>query len=211
LDTWFSSGLWTFSTLGWPEKTVDLQTFHPTSVLETGYDILFFWVARMVLMTTYTLGDIPFEKVYMHGLVRDENTYSLLAECGIRTISDEISADKLLPEAQAERVEIARRRPDLSVEIIPVNLKKAWGGDQDQDVLLRALDEVAVRTELKAARVVALNGQIVRPGRYVIAEGERLSAVLERAGGRARTHRGRRRGLDARARARAARGPRTRR
>ncbi|OGH88776.1 MAG: valine--tRNA ligase [Candidatus Magasanikbacteria bacterium RIFOXYC2_FULL_42_28] len=72
LDTWFSSGLWTFSTLGWPEKTVDLQTFHPTSVLETGYDILFFWVARMVLMTTYTLGDIPFEKVYMHGLVRDE-------------------------------------------------------------------------------------------------------------------------------------------
>ena len=78
---------------------------------------------------------------------------------------------------------IARRRPDLSVEIIPVNLKKAWGGDQDQDVLLRALDEVAVRTELKAARIVALNGQIVRPGRYVIAEGERLSALLDRAGG----------------------------
>src|SRR3989338_11211563 len=53
LDTWFSSGLWTFSTLGWPEETKDLQTFHPTSVLETGYDILFFWVARMILMTTY--------------------------------------------------------------------------------------------------------------------------------------------------------------
>lgn len=71
LDTWFSSGLWTFSTLGWPEKTKDLETYHPTTVLETGYDILFFWVARMVLMSTYLLGDIPFKTVYLHGLVRD--------------------------------------------------------------------------------------------------------------------------------------------
>jgi valyl-tRNA synthetase len=70
LDTWFSSGLWTFSTLGWPEKTNDLITFHPTSVLETGYDILFFWVARMILMTGCLLGTIPFRTVYLHGLVR---------------------------------------------------------------------------------------------------------------------------------------------
>lgn len=72
LDTWFSSGLWTFSTLGWPEKTADLNTYHPTSVIETGYDILFFWIARMILMTTYLLGDIPFKTVYLHGLVHDE-------------------------------------------------------------------------------------------------------------------------------------------
>lgn len=70
LDTWFSSGLWTFSTLGWPEETEDLKYFHPTSVLETGYDILFFWIARMILMTQYALGEIPFEKVYLHGLIR---------------------------------------------------------------------------------------------------------------------------------------------
>lgn len=70
LDTWFSSGLWTFSTLGWPEETNDLKTFHPTSVLETGYDILFFWVARMILMTGCLLDTIPFKTVYLHGLVR---------------------------------------------------------------------------------------------------------------------------------------------
>ncbi|MCA9360673.1 valine--tRNA ligase [Candidatus Kaiserbacteria bacterium] len=71
LDTWFSSGLWTFSTLGWPEQTDDLKTYHPTTVLETGYDIIFFWVARMILMSTYHLGQVPFKNVYLHGLVRD--------------------------------------------------------------------------------------------------------------------------------------------
>lgn len=72
LDTWFSSALWTFSTLGWPDKTKDLKTFHPTTVMETGYDIIFFWVARMILMTEYILGEKPFETVYLHGMIRDQ-------------------------------------------------------------------------------------------------------------------------------------------
>ncbi|TYK67479.1 valine--tRNA ligase [Colwellia echini] len=79
LDTWFSSALWTFSTLGWPKDTDDLKTFHPTDVLVTGFDIIFFWVARMIMMTMHFNKDengksqIPFKKVYMTGLIRDEN------------------------------------------------------------------------------------------------------------------------------------------
>lgn len=72
LDTWFSSSLWTFSTLGWPERTSDLKIHHPTQVMETGYDILFFWVARMIMMTQYATKQIPFQTVYLHGLVRDK-------------------------------------------------------------------------------------------------------------------------------------------
>lgn len=72
LDTWFSSALWTFSTLGWPENTNDLKVYHPTSLIETGYEILFFWVARMILMSQYILGEIPFRTIYLHGTVRDD-------------------------------------------------------------------------------------------------------------------------------------------
>lgn len=72
LDTWFSSGLWTFSTLGWPDATIDLKTYHPTSIIMPGYEILFFWVARMILMSGFLLNDIPFHQIYLHGIVRDK-------------------------------------------------------------------------------------------------------------------------------------------
>ncbi|SEC93718.1 valyl-tRNA synthetase [Amycolatopsis lurida] len=72
LDTWFSSGLWPFSTLGWPEKTPDLNKFYPTSVLVTGYDILFFWVVRMMMFGLYATGEAPFKTIALHGMVRDQ-------------------------------------------------------------------------------------------------------------------------------------------
>ncbi|MEY4589777.1 MAG: hypothetical protein RL497_1853, partial [Pseudomonadota bacterium] len=71
LDTWFSSGLWTFGTLGWPEQTKELAAFHPTNVLVTGFDIIFFWVARMIMLTLHFKHEVPFKTVYVHGLVRD--------------------------------------------------------------------------------------------------------------------------------------------
>lgn len=71
LDTWFSSALWCFATQGWPKQTLDLSTYYPSSVLVTGFDIIFFWVARMILMSLYAMNDVPFREVYVHGLVRD--------------------------------------------------------------------------------------------------------------------------------------------
>ncbi|MFA5134934.1 MAG: valine--tRNA ligase [Patescibacteria group bacterium] len=73
LDTWFSSGLWTFSTLGWPKKTKDLKLFHPTSVMETGWDLLFFWVARMVMLSLHFTHKVPFKTIYLHGMVLDKH------------------------------------------------------------------------------------------------------------------------------------------
>ncbi|MBN1176771.1 MAG: valine--tRNA ligase [Dehalococcoidales bacterium] len=77
LDTWFSSGLWPHSALGWPDDTEDLRYFYPTSVMETAYDIIFFWVARMIVMGLEDMGDIPFHTVYLHGLVRDEEGFKI--------------------------------------------------------------------------------------------------------------------------------------
>jgi polysaccharide biosynthesis/export protein len=118
--------------------------------------------------------------VKVEGAVRYPGAYELKP---MMRIGQLLPADKLLPEAYVERVEVARRRPDLSMEIVAVDLRKAWSGDPSQDLLLKPLDEITVRTELKAARTIQLGGQIVRPGAYTVSDGEKLSSVLERAGG----------------------------
>ncbi len=99
LDTWFSSGLWPFSTLGWPEKTPDLDYFYPTSVLETGYDILFFWVARMIMSGMEYTDQPPFHTVYLHGIIRDEQGRKMSKTTGNvidpLEVMDELGTDAL--------------------------------------------------------------------------------------------------------------------
>jgi valyl-tRNA synthetase len=99
LDTWFSSGLWTFSTLGWPNETEDLKNFHPTNWMQMGTELLFFWMARMILFSTYVLDEIPFENAYIHGILRDEHgkKFSKSAGNGIDPIVmiDQYGADAL--------------------------------------------------------------------------------------------------------------------
>ena len=121
-----------------------------------------------------------YNTVKVEGAVKYPGIYELKP---MMRLSQLVPADRLLPESHAERVEIARRRPDYSVEVLSVNLKKAWTGDLEQDVLLKANDEVTIRTAMRATRTVTLSGQVQRPGTYVIGDGERLSSVLERAGG----------------------------
>lgn len=122
LDTWFSSALWTFSTLGWPEDTPELNKFHPASVLVTGFDIIFFWVARMIMMTLHLRGEVPFKQVYVHGLVRDGEGQKMSKSKGnvldpidlidgidLETLVTKRTSSMMLPQ-QARKVEKATRK-----------------------------------------------------------------------------------------------------
>ncbi|HSU41347.1 MAG TPA: valine--tRNA ligase [Polyangiaceae bacterium] len=120
LDTWFSSGLWPFSTLGWPDKTLALERFYPASDLETGYDILFFWVARMLMLGLKFMGDVPFRRVLLHGMVVDETGDKMSKVKG-----NTLDPLDLVHGAEFENV-VKKSAPDAPLEEALVKFKKAY-------------------------------------------------------------------------------------
>ncbi len=124
LDTWFSSGLWPFSTLGWPEDTPDLRRYYPTSVMETGYDILFFWVARMIMLGLWFTDEAPFHTVYLHGLVRDKNGRKIS-----KTLGNTIDPLELVDQYGADPLRFAlvtSGTPGNDINLDPARVERNW-------------------------------------------------------------------------------------
>ena len=123
LDTWFSSSLWTFATMGWPEKNKKLNLFHPTTTLVTGFDIIFFWVARMIMMTKYFMKEVPFKEVYITGLIKDENGQKMSKSKG--NILDPIDLiDGVSLEELLEKRTEGMMQPQLKEKIIKQTKKQ---------------------------------------------------------------------------------------
>ena len=123
LDTWFSSALWPLTTLGWPRRTPDLAAFYPTSVLVTGFDIIFFWVARMVMMGLYLSGEIPFREVYVHGLIRDEHGQKMSKSKG--NVLDPIDlVDGIGADALVEKRTAGMMQPQLAARVARATRKE---------------------------------------------------------------------------------------
>ena len=146
LDTWFSSWLWPFSTLGWPEQTPDLKYFYPTTMMETGYDILFFWVARMIMSGLYFTGKAPFTEIYLHGLVRDEHGKKMSKTKG-NVVDPLIVMDELGTDALRFTLLVgssAGNDINLSVKKVEANrnfANKLWNAGR---FIIGAIDKVTV-------------------------------------------------------------------
>jgi valyl-tRNA synthetase len=180
LDTWFSSGLWPFSTLGWPEQTPDYRYFYPTSVMETGYDILFFWVARMIMDGLEFTGQVPFHTVYLHGLIRDEAGLKMSKSFGNvidpLSVMDEYGTDALRFTLLVGST--PGNDTNVSVKRVEANrnfANKIWNAGR---FVLSAID--AVQAEPSAGPDWTLADSWIRSGLYkLVREVERLFQVYQ--------------------------------
>ena len=152
LDTWFSSGLWPFSTLGWPEATPDFKYFYPNAMMETGYDILFFWVARMIMMGIEFTGEVPFSTIYLHGLIRDEHGQKMSKTKG-NVIDPLITMDELGTDALRFTLLVGSapgNDMNLSTKKVEANrnfANKIWNAGR---FVIGALQQVPAHTEGEA-------------------------------------------------------------
>ena len=171
LDTWFSSALWPHSTLGWPDDTEDLRFFYPTTVMETGYDILFFWVARMIMMGIENTGDIPFRWVYLHGLIRDEKREKMSKIKG--NVINPVAA---IDEYGADALRFAVTAGTSPGNDIPLAATKLEAGRNFANKLWNAARFV-IRNLPPSLEDVALPGELPVEDRWVLS---RLDQVIDR-------------------------------
>lgn len=175
LDTWFSSGLWPFSTLGWPEQTEDLDRYYPTTVMETGYDIIFFWVARMIMLGMKFTGKIPFKTIYLHGLVRDETGRKMSKSLGNVMDPLDLIRDYGTDALRFSLLTGGTPGNDMKLSITRIEsnrnfANKIWNAARfvimnlaDHDLVLQATDDVHARTyELPDS------GQLSLPDRWIL-------------------------------------------
>ncbi|MBX3069626.1 MAG: valine--tRNA ligase [Thermomicrobiales bacterium] len=176
LDTWFSSGLWPFSTLGWPDDTADLRRYYPSDVMETGYEILFFWVARMVFFGLEIMGELPFHTVYLHGTVRDTDGLKMSKTKGNVLDPTEITATYGADALRFALVTQGSPGLDMRLSMTLVEssrnfINKMWNATR---FALRAIDEVAV--EMAADGPARPTGDLALADRWIIS---RLDSVTQ--------------------------------
>ncbi len=175
LDTWFSSGLWPFSTLGWPEDTPDMQRYYPTSVMETGYDILFFWVARMIMMGLWFTGDIPFYTVYLHGLVRDK-----LGRKISKTLGNAIDPLELVDKYGADPLRFTLMTSGTPGNDVNLDTGRVEGAWRFVNKIWQMTNFITQNLEGKIAPRLPTPNQLDLPSRWILSRLNRLVEDIQR-------------------------------